>query len=209
MAMGTGAMHMGEAFGKMGAALQQALGAFGKTGPHRGTPTIRDLPLVIKALSFKDRAVAEEAHGVLVALCGQDLGYDPQPWQEWWQQRGQEMIRLEAQSKEAEEFFLKFKRDILTGQWERAGRSIAEEAMEEASLEGGGQLASRMRDSATALRKVYRDAKVSGVRLEPVGQATLEIEWGQLGFSFNEIPLLYGENGWEFARMPWDPDALV
>ncbi len=202
-------MSIGDAYRKMGGALQQALKAAGPTGLHQGSPTIRDLPLVIKALGFEDRSVAEEAHLVLVALCGQDLGREPGPWQEWWSERGQEMIRHEAESKAAKELFLKFARDVLTGQWERAAASLSIDAAETVSRAEAGPLAAQLRESATALRRVYRDAKVSDVRLALPDQATLSVEWGELGFTFAEVLLVREEDGWKFAQAPWDPDTLT
>jgi HEAT repeat protein len=45
------------------------------------------VPALAAALDDGHWAVRDSAHKALKAICGRDLGRDPTPWENWWQQQ--------------------------------------------------------------------------------------------------------------------------
>jgi hypothetical protein len=195
---------MGQAFDMLAKGLKEAFGTFGKIGFHKGLPSVKDIPVIIKALAVREPGVADEAHSALVWLTGIDCGRDQRAWHDWWREHGPEMARREAERKAAEDLFLELKRDVLTGRWNRVHATLCAGLR---SRIGGDELEGFMRRSAAVLRGVYRDAKPAGVKVKG-SEARVTIDWGEVGFDFREIGLVREDGGWRFGRLPWGKKAV-
>lgn len=194
-----GAAFMGQSFSMLAKGLKEAFSHWGKVGFHKGLPTVKDIPLLIKALSLNGPGIADEAHSALVWLSGGDLGREARAWSAWWKTYGAELARREADEKAARDLFLNVKRDILTGRWDAVGRALS------AKLRGRArpdELQKFLVGSAALLRKVYRDARVRELRLDG-DSGTLAVDWGKSGFEFTETEIVRQAGAWKFARAPW------
>jgi hypothetical protein len=191
---------MGQAFDMLAKGMREALETLKKFGPHKGLPTVRDVPVLIRALSMRSRGpVAEEAHAALVWLAGKDLGREAPAWQEWWEREGAALVRREDQAAAARRAFLEVKRAVLTGRWNEIHAALRAELRRELSPV---ELSRQTICTTPALRGVYRDASVREVILdEEAGR--LVVDWGGLGFDFEEIGLVREEDGWKLGRVPW------
>ncbi len=199
MATPGSAIYMGRAFTILAKGMKEALGLWGKVGFHKGLPTVKDIPLIIKALSVHQQGVADEAHKTLVGLSGQNLGREPGAWEAWWEEHKNVLSRQEAAEKAAEGLFSGLQRDILTGRWETPHGMLSKELRNDVPLE---DLRRNMMDSARILRTAYRDARIKDLRLGE-GRGTLVVDWGASGFDFWEIGLVREGEGWKFNRLPW------
>jgi len=190
---------MGQSFSMLAKGLKEAFGHWGKVGFHKGLPTVKDIPVLIKALALNGPGIADEAHSALVWLSGGDLGRDPAAWSAWWKTYGAELARREADENAARDLFLNVKRDILTGRWDAVGRALSARLRARARPD---ELERFLVGSAALLRKVYRAARVKELRLDG-DSGTLVIDWGKSGFEFTEIALVREGGAWKFARAPW------
>jgi hypothetical protein len=196
---------MGQAFNMLAQGMKEALDTFKKFGPHKGLPTLGDVPVIIRAMTVrKDAAVAEEAHAALVWLAGRDLGRDPAAWKQWWACEGQEILSREAAVDEVRELFLGVKRAVLVGDWKAIHASLS------AGLRGKyspGDLSRRTICTSPALRGVYRDTTVRKVELDG-GTGRIDVDWGRLGFQAESVPVRREDGEWRLACLPWS-DKLV
>jgi hypothetical protein len=199
MGSGGGGAAVGKAFGMVARGMKEAFNSFGKFGFNKSLPSVKDIPLIIKALSVGDSEVAGEAHSALAWLTGVDLGHQPQAWLDWWRKNGPQLARRERLRKEVTDLFLEIKSDILTGRWECVHAQLSSDLRKKYST---AKLSGFLSKSAVGLRKVYRDARVAEI-WDTATEAILNIDWGKLGFGFHEISLVLEEGQWRFARLPW------
>jgi hypothetical protein len=184
----------------MSEGIKDALGLFKKVAFHKGLPTVRDVPVLIRALSFREAAVREEAHRSLVWLAGRDLGREPRPWLAWWKRRAEEVRQEESVRK----LFLHLKRCLLTGSWDAIRGRLSARLQREHSAESVRHC---LEDSARALRAVYREARIQAVRIKgPTGM--IDVDWGGYGFEFRRLPVVCENGSWKFDRLPWDSGAV-
>ena len=129
---------------------------------------------------------------------GSDLGPEPGPWEEWWEEKGAALRARHDEQVCAARSLRRFRAAVLEGRWEDAASLLADPAR---GLEGNeitGVLAERKRD----LRRAYRDARVVDVEL--VGErATLTVDWGKSGFESRELELVRVGDQRRFASRPW------
>jgi hypothetical protein len=157
-------------------------------------------PLLISSLEVHEPGVADAAHASLVKLAGRDLGREPESWRRWWRESGGELLEHDRLSKAAGELFARVKNAVAAGSWEQVHALLSFRTRRKV---GGDVVESHMLKHAALLRRVYRDAAVTAVRLDGE-RCALGVDWGQTGFKMEELPLVLEHGEWRIDRLPWD-----
>lgn len=169
----------------------------------RARPSFADIPLLVNALAIHDGGIRAEAHAALTALSGVDLGLEAARWRAWWEENREAFLAHEAEERAARELFATLRRDILTADWRGVRRSLARPVREAHDPDA---LEDALERSKRALREVYRDARVTGLRLG-AREGALTVDWGKIVFEVDQLPLAREPDGWRFARLPWGARA--
>ncbi len=192
--------HVGNAFKRMSSDLDRAAIGFGGAKlKHGGRATTGDVPLLIKALSVRVPGVAADARAALTKLAGKDYGPDPARWQSWWRSREPEVGANATDLEEARLLFARLRGGFMGGD-SRAVLSTFSSALR--VRWGLGRLEKFVRASEAPLRRAYRDATVTAVRVDG-NRGSLVIDWGEWGFEFAGLPLVLEGGRWRVAARPW------
>ncbi|MHC4505081.1 MAG: hypothetical protein ACYTFI_17385 [Planctomycetota bacterium] len=194
-----GAVYLGRVLGWIAKDLGGILERFGR--PRLGGPDagVEDIPLLIKALSFDDNDVRNDALRALRRLSGSDFGDEPASWARWWETKSKELrIRRDAEIG-LERLFTVFRASVMKGRWRDAAACLGPEVVapgEAVDLEAA------LRKNRRALRQAYRDAGLEHLVIEG-RSAKLVIGWGRLGFDQKEVRATIHEGKWRFCALPW------
>lgn len=166
---------------------------------HRAKPSVGDIPLLIRALSFHDLDVVKDAQKALCAVSGMNYGLDAMRWESWWNANQEDFMKHHAEEQAARALFFETKHDILTGHWEELHERLARELREEFPL---ALFVRNVKRVSRPLRRVYRDACATDTWVEK-NEGVIVVDWGQIVFEINEFPVVREPDGWKFARLPW------
>jgi len=164
-----------------------------------GKPVVKDIPLLIRALSIRDDYTRSQAHMWLVKLAGADHGTEAAGWSEWWQRERPGLLRHEADETATGVLFARLRDAVMRGRWGTAVECLSPGAR--AGLTSR-ELVRNLVDRRQELRAAFRDAKVSEARVAGEGGG-LSVQWGEVGFDQTQLPLVRELGRWYFDALPW------
>jgi len=164
-----------------------------------GKPVVKDIPLLIRALSIRDDYTRSQAHMWLVKLAGADHGTEAAGWSDWWQRERPGLLRHEADETAAGVLFARLRDAVMRGRWGTAVECLTPGAR--AGLTSR-EFVSNMVDRRQDLRAAFRDARVAEARVAG-DRGGLRVQWGEVGFGVKELPLVRELGRWYFDALPW------
>jgi hypothetical protein len=203
MSAAGGVVYLGKVLDWIAKDLKRIVSRLAKPLPGEAPARLDDIPFIIKTLTFEEEEMRAEARAALKALAGKDLGPEPGPWTEWWNTRGQELLRLRRDEERIEQLFWRLKAAILTGKWDAAVSLVSESERRTDGPEGG---AGWLRAHKKEVRQAYRDACIRDLEIENEGKgplARLTVNWGVLGYEHRDVLVEHSGDDWRFASEPW------